>query len=198
VIASVRGTVQRVGISDVVIEVGGVGLIVLCPPQTALALRQGQDTTLQTSLVVREESLSLYGFEDDEQRGIFEAVQTVSGIGPRIALAMLATLTPDQIRRAIAHEDIAALTKVSGIGRKGAERLTLELRDRLAAPSPASPASPGGATGGWESMVRDGLESLGWSRREAEAAVVAIAPEAGDEPDVAGLLRAALRSLDRR
>jgi Holliday junction DNA helicase RuvA len=195
VIASVRGTVLRVGISDVVIEVGGVGLIVVCPPQTALALRQGQDATLQTSLVVREESLSLYGFEDDEQRGIFEAVQTVSGIGPRIALAMLATLTPDQIRRAIAQEDIGALTKVSGIGRKGAERLTLELRDRLA---PPSPASPGSTTGGWESMVRDGLESLGWSRREAEAAVLAVAPEAGDEPDVAGLLRAALRSLDRR
>ncbi len=194
-IASVRGTVLRVGISDVVIEVGGVGLIVVCPPQTALALRQGQDATLQTSLVVREESLSLYGFEDDEQRGIFEAVQTVSGIGPRIALAMLATLTPDQIRRAIAQEDIGALTKVSGIGRKGAERLTLELRDRLA---PPSPASPGSTTGGWESMVRDGLESLGWSRREAEAAVLAVAPEAGDEPDVAGLLRAALRSLDRR
>ena len=194
-IASVRGTVLRVGISDVVIEVGGVGLIVVCPPQTALALRQGQDATLQTSLVVREESLSLYGFEDDEQRGIFEAVQTVSGIGPRIALAMLATLTPDQIRRAIAQEDIGVLTKVSGIGRKGAERLTLELRDRLA---PPSPASPGSTTGGWESMVRDGLESLGWSRREAEAAVLAVAPEAGDEPDVAGLLRAALRSLDRR
>lgn len=197
-IASVRGTVLHAGTADVVIEVGGVGLLVACPPQTALGLRAGQVTTLQTSLVVREESLTLYGFDDVEQREIFEAVQTVSGIGPRIALAMLATLTPDQIRRAIAQEDIAALTKVSGIGRKGAERLTLELRDRLAPPSTSAADDPGGMTSDWETTVRDGLESLGWSRREADAAVAAVAPEAGDEPDVATLLRAALRSLDRR
>jgi len=197
VIASLRGTVLRAGPSEVVLEVGGVGMIVLCTPQTALGLRTGQVATLQTSLVVREESLTLYGFDDVEQREIFEAVQTVSGIGPRIALAMLATLTPEQIRRAIAHEDIAALTKVSGIGRKGAERLALELRDRLAPPVAADGSSTVGATG-WQETVREGLESLGWSRREAEAAVAVVAPEAGDDPDVAALLRSALRSLDRR
>lgn len=196
-IASVRGSVVHVGTADVIVEVGGVGLLVQCPPQTALGLRTGQSVTLQTTLVVREESLTLFGFEDSEQREIFEAVQTVSGIGPRIALAMLATLTPDEIRRAIAREDIAALTKVPGIGRKGAERLALELRDRLA--PPAAGETPDGVTAGrWESTVQEGLESLGWSRREAEAAVAAVAPEAGDDPDVSALLRAALRSLDRR
>jgi len=197
VIGSVRGTVLRVGVSDIVVEVGGVGLIVMCTPQTALGLRIGQTATLQTTLIVREESLTLYGFEDAEQREIFEAVQTVSGIGPRIALAMLATLTPDQIRRAVAHEDVAALTKVSGIGRKGAERLTLELRDRLAPPS-VTDGAPNAGSDFWETTVREGLESLGWSRREAEAAVAAVAPEAGADPDVATLLRLALRSLDRR
>lgn len=195
-ISSLRGVVNRVGVADVVVEVGGVGLLVQCTPATAMGLRTGQGVVLETTLVVREDSLTLYGFDDREQREIFEAVQTVSGIGPRIALAMLAALTPDEIRRAIAREDIATLTKVPGIGRKGAERLALELRDRL------TPASTDGETAvstpGWEALVRDGLESLGWSRREAEAAVEAVAPQAGDEPDVAALLRAALRTLDRR
>jgi len=195
-IASVRGVVSRVGPADVVIDVGGVGLWLQCPPQTAMSLRSGQTTTLETSLVVREESLTLYGFADPEEREIFEAVQTVSGIGPRIALAMLATLSPVEIRRAVSAGDLVALTKVPGIGRKGAERLVLELRDRLGPPS----TSAGGASASdrWEDLVREGLESLGWTRREAEAAVEAVAPQAGDEPDVAMLLRAALRTLDRR
>jgi len=196
-IASLSGVVLRSGASGVVVEVGGVGLAVTCTPQTAMALRVGSVATLHTSLVVREDSLTLFGFDDSDQRDIFEAVQTVSGIGPRIAVAMLSALTPAEIRRAIAREDITTLTKVPGIGRKGAERLSLELRDRLGPAGDEGGDIPAGSAG-WEDTVREGLESLGWSRREAEAAVAAVTPPADQAPDVPELLRAALRSLDRR
>ena len=194
-IASDRGSVRAVRSDRVVIDVGGVGIAVACTPQTALSVSVGDDVSLDTSLVVREDSLTLYGFPDADQRDCFEAVQLVSGVGPRIALALLATLTPDDLRRAVAREDVATLTSVPGIGRKGAQRLVLELKDRLGAPSGAASST----AGDWQDAVRGGLESLGWSRREADAAVVAVTPLANesDEPDVAALLRAALRTLDR-
>lgn len=194
-IAHLRGEVARVSTGSVVIEVGGVGLTVACTPQTALALRPGQEVSLDTTLVVREESLTLFGFMDADQRDVFEAVQTVSGVGPRTALALLATLSPDELRSAISHEDIARLTKVPGIGRKGAERLIVELRDRLGPPRGSVTAVSDGQD--WREAVGAGLQSLGWSSREADSAVSAVADQAGDSPDVAALLRAALRSLDR-
>lgn len=201
-IASLSGRVASVGADVVVVEVGGVGLQVSCPPQTALALRPGEEVTLATHLVVREDSLTLFGFADAESRDLFEVVQTVSGIGPRIAAAMLSALSPEDIRRAIAQEDLATLVRVPGIGRKGAQRLVLELRDRLPAPSGGvADGQRGGAS--WRDSVQAGLESLGWSSREAEAAIGQIEPLARDQEadgggiDVAALLRAALRSLDR-
>ena len=194
-IASLRGVVVGVRDSSVIIEVGGVGIVAHCTPDTARSARIGESVTLHTTLVVREDSLTLYGFPDADQRDVFEAVQTVSGVGPRIALAALSTLTPDDLRRAVARGDAARLTTVPGIGRKGAERLILELRDRLAPPA----ADAGGAAEGWRDDVKSGLESLGWSAREADAALAAVEPLAREQatPDVAALLKAALQTLDR-
>ncbi len=194
-IASLRGIVAVVRDSSVIIEVGGVGILAHCTPDTARTVRIGEPVTLHTTLVVREDSLTLYGFSDADQRDVFEAVQTVSGVGPRIALAALSTLTPDDLRRAVSRGDTARLTTVPGIGRKGAERLILELRDRLAPPA----ADSGVSAEGWRDDVRSGLESLGWSAREADAALSAVEPLAREQgaPDVAALLKAALQTLDR-
>ena len=194
-IASIRGEVRAVGSGRVGVDVGGGGIAVTCTPQLSMSTGAGDVVQLETSLVVREDSLTLFGFDDADQRDVFEAAQMVTGIGPRTALALLATLTPDELRRAVATEDLAAITRVPGIGRKGAQRVVLELKDRL------GPSVGGEASGqaDWQEAVRDGLESLGWSRREAEAAVNAVGPlaEESSEPDVGALLRAALRTLDR-
>ncbi len=194
-IASIRGAVRAVSSGRVVVDVGGVGMAVTCTPQLSIGTAVGDVVQLETSLVVREDSLTLYGFDDADQRDVFEAAQLVTGVGPRTALALLATLSPDELRRAVATEDLTAITRVPGIGRKGAQRVVLELKDRL---GPAVGDVPT-AQADWQEAVRGGLESLGWSRREAEAAVSAVAPLADNstEPDVGALLRAALRTLDR-
>jgi Holliday junction DNA helicase RuvA len=209
VIASVRGRVTAVGPEGAVVEVGsadgGVGFAVQCTPGTLAGLRVGQATRLATALVVREDSMTLYGFADDDERALFELLQTASGVGPRLAQAMLAVHRPDELRRAVAGEDLAALTRVPGIGRKGAARIVLELKDRIGAPGGDAAAAQAPAYDGepWRAQVREALVGLGWSTREAEEAVTAVAGPAGPSgdpdqpPDVAGLLRAALRTLDR-
>jgi Holliday junction DNA helicase RuvA len=197
-IAFVRGQVATVGLTSAVVEVGGIGLELLCTPGTLATLRPGQAATLPTSMVVREDSLTLFGFLDDDERSTFELVQTASGVGPKLAQAMVAVLSPEDLRAAVAHEDVKTLTRVPGIGQKGAQRIILELRDRIGAPTgPAGvPAAPG-AQADWRGQVQQGLVGLGWSVKEADKAVEAVAPEAGDAPDVAALLRAALRTLSR-
>lgn len=197
-IASVHGRVAALGPDGVVVEVGGVGLAVSCTPGTLARLRVGQPARLATSLVVREDSLTLYGFSDDDERSLFELLQTASGVGPRLAQAVLAVLPPTEVRRAVATADVPALTRVPGIGKKGAERLVLELRDRVGAveqqPAVAgvTPMAP------WRDQVRQALVGLGWTAREAEEAVAAVAPETDPTPDVPTLLRAALRVLGPR
>jgi len=202
-ISFVRGTVAHAGIDRLVIDVGAVGLYVQCTPGTARSLREGEHTELLTSLVVREDGWTLYGFLDADERGTFEQIQTVSGIGPRIALALLDSLSPDELRRAVAAADESALMKVSGIGRKGAQRLILELGDRLG-PALSAPEARTRTAHGWRSSVEAGLTSLGWSAREAEQAVAGIDPAlaadanaAGSSADIGLLLKAALRNLDR-
>lgn len=193
-IASVSGVVAAARPSSVVVEVGGVGVLVSVTPQCAAGVRPGETISLHTSLIVREDSLTLYGFSGSEERDVFEIVQTVSGVGPRTALAVLATLAPDDLRRAISAGDVPSLTRVPGIGTKGAQRLIIELKDRLPAvrrPGDETPVD-------WQETVSAALTSLGWSSKDADAAVAAIAPEAAGDPDVAMLLRAALRHLDRR
>ena len=202
-IAHLNGTVAGVSPDGAVIEVGGVGLRVQCTPDTLASLRPGEPARVATSLVVREDSLTLFGFGSDDERNVFELLQTASGIGPRLALAMLAVHSPDALRRALATEDLNALTMVPGIGRKGAQRIVLELKDRLGAPGEfagngARPARK--ADSSWRDQVQSGLTNLGWPARDAEAAVAAVEAESNGEqsPDVAAALRAALRKLSKQ
>ncbi|WP_372733439.1 Holliday junction branch migration protein RuvA [Nocardioides sp.] len=195
-IAFVRGQVAALTLTSAVLEVGGVGLEVLCTPGTLATLRPGQSATLPTSMVVREDSLTLFGFVDDDEKQIFELVQTASGVGPKVAQAITAVLAPDDLRRAIAEEDIKTLTRVPGIGQKGAQRIILELKDRIGLPSTST--VPHSAQVAWRDQVHQGLVGLGWSTRDAERAVDGVADQAGEIPDVPALLRAALQTLSRR
>ncbi|WP_433048414.1 Holliday junction branch migration protein RuvA [Dactylosporangium sp. CS-033363] len=195
-IASVRGRVAAVSPDGAVIEVGGVGLAVLCSPHTLAELRVGQEARLATSLVVREDSLTLYGFADDDAKQLFELLQTASGVGPRLAQAVLAVHTPDVVRRAIGAADTSTLTQVPGIGKKGAERLVLELRDKIGAlPGAGSPLVAGGAV--WPEQVRQALVGLGWNEKQADQAVAAVAEQLDGQtaPPVPVLLKQAIRML---
>ncbi|MDN5796938.1 MAG: Holliday junction branch migration protein RuvA [Intrasporangium sp.] len=199
-IASLSGAVLTVGLDSLVVGVGGVGLLVHTTPSTAASLRVGQSADLATTLVVREDSLTLYGFASPDERSLFETVQTVSGVGPRLALAMLAVHSPDALRRAITAQDLATLTKVPGIGRKGAERLVLELRDKLgvlAGEGPAATGGPAATDEAWRTQVREALVGLGWNTKQADAALDTVAPQAVEGAGVSALLRAALQELGR-
>jgi Holliday junction DNA helicase RuvA len=197
-IAFVRGEVAAVTLTSAVLEVGGVGLELMCTPGTLATLRHGQAATLPTSMVVREDSLTLFGFLDDDEKSTFELLQTASGVGPKLAQAMLAVLSPDDLRTAVAGDDVKTLTRVPGVGQKGAQRIILELRDRLGTPIGSSrSATLPHAAAPWRDQVHQGLVGLGWSARDAEKAVDSVAPEAGDAPDVGALLRSALRSLSK-
>jgi Holliday junction DNA helicase RuvA len=196
-ISSVRGIVAAVAPDSAVIEVGGVGLQLQCAPGTLAGLRTGAEARLAASLVVREDSLTLYGFADDDEKQLFELLQTASGVGPRLAQAVLAVHHPDAVRRAISGGDIAALTRVPGIGKKGAERLVLELRDRVG-PVLTGDAPAGVLNGGWQDQVRQGVLALGWTAPQADQAVAAVAETIdGEVPPVPVLLRQAIRLLGR-
>ncbi|MEV0695232.1 Holliday junction branch migration protein RuvA [Streptomyces sp. NPDC050388] len=208
-IAFVSGTVAALAPDAAVVEVGGVGMAVQCTPNTLSALRVGAHARLAVSLVVREDSLTLYGFADDDERQVFELLQTASGVGPRLAQAMLAVHTPDALRRAVAQSDEKALTAVPGIGRKGAQKLFLELAGRLGEPAGAAETAEAGHPAGaaapapWSEQLRAALVGLGYSAHEAEGAIAAVTPAAeaaaadGAVPKVSQLLRAALRTLNR-
>lgn len=207
-IASLTGIVQHVTLDRAVIDVGGVGYLVHAAPGTLAGLRVGEQATVATSMVVREDSMTLYGFADADERDAFEIVQTVSGVGPRLALAMVAVHTPEALRRIVAAEDTAALTRVPGIGKKGAQRILLELGDKLGPPAGAvvgpgqdGPPGPAGAAiaGAGTGQVVDALTGLGWPAKAAEDAVAKVLAEAGADEvaphDVATTLRSALRLL---
>jgi Holliday junction DNA helicase RuvA len=198
VIAFVRGEVAALTLTSAVLEVGGVGLELMCTPGTLATLRVGSTAMLPTSMVVREDSLTVFGFLDDDEKQIFELVQTASGVGPKVAQAMVAVLSPDDLRAAVAGEDVKTLTRVPGIGQKGAQRIILELKDRIGAPTGGHAGTPPAAAApDWRGQVQQGLVGLGWSTKEADKAVAAVADEAGDDPDVGALLRSALRMLSR-
>ncbi|MEU4684187.1 Holliday junction branch migration protein RuvA [Streptomyces xinghaiensis] len=204
-IAFVSGTVAAIAPGSAVVEVGGFGVAVQCTPDTLSGLRLGEQARLATSLVVREDSLTLYGFADDDERQVFELLQTASGVGPRLAQAMLAVHRPDALRLAVSTGDEKALTAVPGIGKKGAQKLLLELRDRLGEPlgtgAAARAKTPGPAA--WSEQLHAALIGLGYAPREADEAVAAVGPQAeealaaGTAPPVPQLLRAALQSLNR-
>jgi Holliday junction DNA helicase RuvA len=206
VIASLTGTVAHVGLDRAVVDVGGVGYLVHATPATLAGLRVGETAGVATSMVVREDSMTLYGFGDPDERDVFEVVQTVSGVGPRLALAMLAVHTPDALRRAVAGEDLAALTRVPGIGKKGAQRIVLELGDRLGPPSGAlsgtgdgAAAEPAALVGDHSERVVEALAGLGWPTKQADDAVAKVLADAGADSiaadEVAATLRSALRLL---
>jgi holliday junction DNA helicase RuvA len=212
-IAHLNGTVSNVGPDGAVIDVGGVGLRVQCTPDTLSALKPGERAQVATSMVVREDSLTLFGFGSEDERNVFELLQTASGVGPRLALAMLAVHSPDALRKAVSNEDLHALTMVPGIGNKGAQRIILELKDRLGAPSDfggagadaggSGPASRQRGRQSWRDQVTSGLVNLGWTARDAELAVTAVEAEhaeTGEESplDVPTALRAALRKLSKQ
>jgi holliday junction DNA helicase RuvA len=196
-IAFVHGEVAAVSVTSAVLEVGGVGLELMCTPGTLATLRPGQPATLPTSMVVREDSLTLFGFLDDDEKATFELVQTASGVGPKLAQAMLACLSPDDLRMAVAGDDVKTLTRVPGIGQKGAQRIILELKDRLGTPTGAAGRVASAPVAPWRAQVHQGLVGLGWSARDADQAIESVSHEAGDQPDVGALLRAALRALSK-
>ena len=197
-IAFVSGEVAALTLSSAVLQVGGVGLELHCTPNTLATLRVGERATLPTSMVVREESLTLFGFVDDDEKSVFELLQTASGVGPKLAQAMLAVHSPDELRRAVTSEDVKALTTVPGIGQKGAQRIILELKDRIGPPTGGHHATPTAQPHeAWRDQVQQGLVGLGWSAKESEKAVEAVAPDAGEMPDVGALMRAALRTLSK-
>lgn len=198
-IASVRGEVTAIDLDHAVVEVGGVGLAVHATPATLATLRRGERAALATALVVREDSLTLYGFADASARELFVLLQTVSGVGPRLALAILAVLQPDALRAAVAESDTAVLTRVPGIGRKGAERLVIELRDKIGPVSRpvALSAGPVAVNGNQvRGQVTDALVGLGFTARQAEQAVQAVLEE-GEHGDTPAVLRSALSRLGR-
>jgi len=211
VIASLSGRVAAVSPDGAVVEVGGIGLAVQCTPGTIARLQVGEQARLATSLIVREDSLTLYGFADDDERQLFELLQTANGVGPRLAQAVLAIHPPREVRRAVSMGDLKALMQVPGIGKKGAERLVLELRDRLgsttsdtsldgALPAGSRPITP---VAPWRDQLSAALMGLGWNIREADSAVSALGPVADEQltssgrVDVAVLLRQALHMLGR-
>ncbi|HWJ54500.1 MAG TPA: Holliday junction branch migration protein RuvA [Propionibacteriaceae bacterium] len=200
-IAQVSGAVLQVGPTSAVIEVGGLGILTLCSPDTVAGLRVGEPATLATALIVREDSLTLYGFASADEREFFELLLTASGVGPKLAQAALAVLSPDELRAAIATENLVQLCKVPGIGRKGAQRIVIELKDKINAVAlTGDRPSPATGSAAWRDQVTQGLQGLGWSARDAEVAcgevehLVVADPQMG----VAALMRAALQSLARR
>jgi Holliday junction DNA helicase RuvA len=210
-IASVNGRVAAVSPDGAVVEVGGIGLAVQCTPGTIARLQVGENARLSTSLIVREDSLTLYGFADDDERQLFELLQTANGVGPRLAQAVLAIHPPREVRRAVSMADVKALMQVPGIGKKGAERLILELRDRLGSTT-SDTSFDGPAVAGlpsvtpvapWRDQLTSALVGLGWSTKEADTALTQLAPVADEQiaatgsVEVAVLLRQALQLLGR-
>ena len=197
-IASLTGRVVRLDLDALVLEVAGIGYLVRTTPQALAATRHGAELTLHTELVVREDSLTLYGFPQAEEAETFRIVQSVTGIGPRTALAVLAVLDPEELRRAVAEQDVKTITRTPGIGPKVAGRMLLELGGKLPAPSEASPrtpSAPGTAPGGPDADVVEALVGLGWAEKAARSAVEAAREEGGEQLDAAALLRTALRGL---
>jgi Holliday junction DNA helicase RuvA len=197
-ISLLTGTVRSIASDRLIVEVGGFGVSVLVNPQTAAQVSLGSQVQLFTSLVVREDSLTLFGFINDESRSLFELVQTVSGIGPKVALSILGGLTPEDLSRAISQEDIGTIEKVPGIGRKGAQRLILELKGKLDHLSSAHQYSAHQPA--WREQLTSALVSLGFSPRESDGAIsqviLQLQSEGADaaQLDLGELLKLALAS----
>ncbi|BBX74049.1 Holliday junction branch migration protein RuvA [Mycobacterium shinjukuense] len=195
-IASVRGEVLEVALDHVVIEAAGVGYRVNATPATLATLRPGTEARLITAMIVREDSMTLYGFTDVDTRDLFLTLLSVSGVGPRLAMATLAVHDAPALRQALADRDVVALTRVPGIGKRGAERMVLELRDKVG-PAGAS-ASGASAINGHavRGPVVEALVGLGFAARQAEEATDKVLA-ADHDATTSGALRAALSLLGK-
>ncbi|WP_026461096.1 Holliday junction branch migration protein RuvA [Schaalia suimastitidis] len=193
-IAQLHGTLAAVTLDEVIVLVGGIGWRVLVAPSYAQQAHVGDEVCLHTSMVVREDSMTLYGFAEVDERVVFEKLQTVSGIGPRIALAALTVLSPDDLRRAVAHSDLATLQRIPGVGKKSAQRMALDIGDKLGVPAhlDAVSAPTQAASGSVEVEVKAALIQLGWSEAVVTQTLDALGGEGLGSAD---LLRAALLKL---
>lgn len=200
-IDSVRGEVLHLGLDHAVIDVGGLGYRVHATPATLGTLRRGEQASLTTTLVVREDSMTLYGFDGPPSRELFSLVQTVSGVGPRLAMAILAVLEPQALSAALAADDVKTLTRVPGIGKRTAERMIVELRDKVAKVAGPPPSAGEGAVApppvlsGVREQVVEGLVGLGFTASAAEQATDAVLAEGSAGDDVSAVLRGALGRL---
>jgi Holliday junction DNA helicase RuvA len=198
-ISFLRGTVAHVGLSSAVIDLNGAGMSVNATPQTLSSLRVGDEGKLFTSLIVREDSLTLFGFASDDEREVFDVLLSVSGVGPRLALAVLAVHEPEAIRVAAHSGDGKAFTKVPGIGPKVAGRIVLELAGKLVPHGTAGAPVPSvSAESVWKPQVIAAMTSLGWSEKDAAASIdksLADSPDLAAKGNVAEILRATLRWL---
>lgn len=202
-ISQLSGAVAALGPNWAVVDVSGVGFKVACTPATAAGLRPGEQCLLLTTLIVREDALTLYGFAEASERAAFDLLLTASGVGPKLALAAISVLNPAELVAAIQQDNVAALVKVPGIGRKGAEKIVVELRDKVAILAadlePVAPPATDSSSELWREQVASGLEGLGWSAKDADAAVEKVAPLVDDDPRISlgRLMKAALQSLAR-
>lgn len=198
-ISFLRGTVAHVGLSTAVIDLNGAGMSVNATPQTLSRLRVGEQGQLFTSLIVREDSLTLFGFASDDEREVFDILLSVSGVGPRLALAVLAVHDPEAIRVAAHTGDSKTFTKVPGIGPKVAGRIVLELAGKLVPQgTPAAGGAPTAAESAWKPQVVAAMTSLGWSEKDASASIdkaLADDPEVSFRGNVPEILRTTLRWL---
>ena len=187
-----RGEVVAISGTTVALDVCGVGYAISVSPKTLSQLRVGATVTLPVTLIVREDSMTLYGFMDNDERSLFELLMTVSGVGPKLAQTILAAIEPAALSDAIAAGNEAALVRIPGVGKKSAQRLILELGDKLVRLS-----QPEAAAVTWQNDVVSALVSLGWSQKEAQAAVDGLDESAVDPRDAGSALRLALASLNR-
>ncbi|MFC9995349.1 Holliday junction branch migration protein RuvA [Nocardia sp. NPDC127526] len=198
-IASVRGEVLEIGLDHVVLEAAGVGYRLNATPATLAGLTRGAESRLYTTMIVREDSMTLFGFADTEARELFVLLQTVSGVGPKLAMAVLAVLEPEALRKALAESNVAALTRVPGVGKRGAERMCVELRDKVNL-VPVQSGPPGAGPAPMVTPIRDqvvdALIGLGFPIRHAEPAVDAVLLDQPDA-DTSKALRAALGLLGK-
>ncbi|WP_030160106.1 Holliday junction branch migration protein RuvA [Glycomyces sp. NRRL B-16210] len=198
-IAQLTGTVAAVGEAYAVVDVGGVGYAVHAGAHTLANLKVGAETVLAISTIVREDSITLHGFNTAEERDLFELLQNAQKIGPRIARDAIEALRPDVIRHAIATADTATLSRIPGVGKKSAERIVLDLADKIGPVDLGNvPKQAAGRPGGWRVQVGQGLQALGWSAKEAETAIEQLDAEGADGTDVPTLLKQAIRLLGKR
>ena len=188
-ISFLRGTVAEVTASNLIVDVNGIGYNVIVTPAVIQIAKKESEISLQVALVVREESMTLYGFANIEERKLFELLQTVNGVGPKLALTILAATTAENLADAISQGDESALTRIPGVGKKSAARLILELGDKF--------NKQHALKTGWQSEVHDALTALGWSSKEADLAVNAVIEKNFPHADVAQSLKSALELLNK-